>query len=131
VSGAASISAPTESGPPVDPDSEPDDPSTVGVLVEIFPGNGDATASFTMPPVLGQTGWTAKMTGKGDRYKFVNRDAPDGISEVRVALLREGRLLKMVAKRTGLALAAPQQSVGVRVTTGALRNCALFDAPTI
>jgi hypothetical protein len=30
-----------------------------------------------------------------------------------------------------LALAGPQGMVGIRVTTGSLRNCALFDGPTI
>ncbi len=107
-----------------------DDPSTSGMLLELLPGNGESTAVFIMPSGLGKPGWTTKIS-KADRYKFVNREAPDGISEVRVALLKEGRLVKIVATRTGLALAAPQLSVGVRITTGSLRNCALFNTPTI
>jgi len=107
-----------------------DDPSASGMLIELLPGNGDPTAAFIMPPGLGRPGWTPKDRNT-DSYKFVNRDAPDGISEVRVASLREGRLLKIVATRTGLALASRALSVGVRVTTGALRNCALFTTPTI
>ncbi len=107
-----------------------DDPSSAGMLIELFPGNGGSTASFLMPTGLGKPGWTTK-DANFDSYKFVNRDAPDGISEIRVALLRQGKLLKIVAKRTGLDLATPQQSVGVRITTGSLRNCALFTGLTI
>lgn len=61
-------------------------------------------------------------------FKFADRT---GTSDVRVVVLKEGRVLKVVARQTGLALDAPLGAVGVRVTTGVLRSCARFDATTV
>jgi len=109
-----------------------DDPTVAGLRVELFPGNGGPGAALVIPPGLAATHWKTKSgTGKTASYKFVNRQAPDGVSEIRGALLREGRVLKVVARGAGLALAGPQGSVGVRITSGDVRNCALFDAPSI
>ena len=46
-------------------------------------------------------------------------------------MLKQGKTIKVVARVTGLALTGPQRAVGIRLVTGTLRNCALFDAPTI
>jgi hypothetical protein len=59
-------------------------------------------------------------------YRFSNRDAPSGLSPMRTVLLRSQRSIKILAKRTGLALTAPAGAIGIRVTIGSLRNCARF-----
>jgi hypothetical protein len=109
-----------------------DDPTVAGMRVELFPGNGSLGAALVIPPGLATTNWKTKSgTGKTASYKFVNKEAPEGVSEIRAALLREGRVLKIIARGAGLALAGPQGSVGVRITSGEIRNCALFDAPSV
>ena len=108
----------------------PDDPSVVGMQVELFSRDGGTHATFVIPPGLGKPGWKAKIASRSS-YAFSNREAPDGISEVKTARIKEGKMVKVVARRTGLLLDAPQGAVGVRVTTGSLRSCTLFDAPTI
>jgi hypothetical protein len=64
-------------------------------------------------------------------YKFLNKTAPDATSAVRTAVIKQGKVLKVVAKDTGLALRWPQRGVGIRIQTGLLRNCARFGAGTI
>jgi hypothetical protein len=58
-----------------------------------------------------------------DGSKYVSRypDPPF----LKAKLIR-GRVLKVQLDATALALSAPQDALGVRVTTGLLRNCALF-----
>lgn len=109
-----------------------DDPATAtpgGLTIELF-SQSEGIAALLVPAGEGRPGWT-KRAGVVGSYRFVNRAAPDGPSVVRSAVLREGRMLKIVARGTGLALAAPQGAVGIRITTGGLRTCALFDGPTI
>src|SRR5262249_4166163 len=63
-------------------------------------------------------------------YEFV--DPPSGgLSALRVLVLKEGKLLKVITKATGLPLDGALGAVGIRVTMGAQRNCAGFDATTI
>jgi hypothetical protein len=76
---------------------------------------------------LPASGWT---TGGGGA-KFKNRDAPDGVSPVRVAVLRQGRSIKVVARRTGFALATPLVGVGLRLVSGTLATCSYFHAGTV
>jgi hypothetical protein len=105
-----------------------DDPAdTAGATVDIFSENEAGDGSLTMPAGVGNPGWSKKDAAV-DLYKFVNTSAPAGISAAKVAVLKDGKLLKVVAKATGLALAGAQGSVGIRLTTGTLRSCSLFAA---
>jgi hypothetical protein len=109
----------------------PDDPSTGspgGATVELFSAS-EGQASLGVPPDSGTPGWT--VVSDPPYYKFRNRLAPGGISPVRVAVLRDGKTLKIVAKDAGLPLAVAQGAVGIRITTGTLRNCARFAGSTI
>jgi hypothetical protein len=104
-----------------------DDPavgSPGGALVDLFSAS-EGSASLAVPPGAGSVGWTVSF-GPPPRLRFRNPDAPAGISAVRVLLLKQGRVLKVVAKAVGLPLATPQGAVGIRVVTGTLRNCARF-----
>jgi hypothetical protein len=109
-----------------------DDPGTGspgGALVELF-SPAEPSASLAVPPGTGKPGWTSKA-GSTNAHRFTNRGAPDAVSSVRSVLLKEGRLLKIVARETGLALAAAQGAVAIRITTGNLRNCTLFGPSTV
>jgi hypothetical protein len=101
-----------------------------GALVELFSVTQPAGAALTVPAGRGDPGWSAKM-GTPSVHRFRNHAAPDAFSPVSTLLLKEGRALTVAARATGLALTAPQSSVAVRITTGTLRNCAIFVPATV
>lgn len=78
-----------------------------------------------MPAGAGKPGWTAHTTGT-PLYKFNNPLAPDGISVVKTAALKQGRSFKFTA-RQGLALTPlTLRAIAIRITVGSTRNCALY-----
>lgn len=98
-----------------------DDPRATGATVDLFSANPDeGMGSFVLP--AGQ--WA--LNDAATAYKFVNRMAPDATSSVKVAIIKQGRLLKFKAKAAGLPLSTAEGAVGVRVRTGNLRSCARF-----
>jgi hypothetical protein len=106
-----------------------DDPSVVGATITLV-SPAEVPVTLAIPAGVGNPGW--RLTDRTlDRYKFSNGAAPGGPSVVRQVSLRENRGLKIVARETGLALAAAQGSVGIRFTTGSLRSCARFDGSAI
>ncbi len=110
-----------------------DDPASGtpgGVLIELFSANDPVLGLFTAPPGIGKPGWKVK-NGTVGRYKFHNKDAPSGVSSVRTLVVAEGKVLKVVAQSAGLALTGPQASIGVRITMGSQRSCALFAGATV
>jgi hypothetical protein len=97
------------------------DPRTAGATVDLLSANAqEGTASFTLP--AGH--WT--LNKAGTTYKFLDKTAPDMTSEVKTAVLKAGKVVKVVSKAAGLPLAATEGAVGVRVRTGQLRSCARF-----
>jgi hypothetical protein len=106
-----------------------DDPATGtpgGATIELF-SHSEGSAALSVPAGAGKPGWKVAS----DRYTFTNPKAPAGPSPVEVLVLRQAKGLKVIARAAGLPLSGAQGSVGIRVSTGELRNCALFDAPTI
>jgi len=99
-----------------------EDPSTAGARVELLSPSG--YASFDVPAGLGNPGWY--RDGMKQLYKFRNGSAPDGLSAIRLLVLQNGKQIKISARSTGLMLGG-LQSVGVRITTGSVRNCVLFN----
>jgi hypothetical protein len=104
-----------------------DDPTTAGATVDVFTA-GEGGATLAVPSGVGAPGWRA---GAMRTYTFTNRGAPAGPSPVRSFAIEQGRLLRVLARDLALPLSTPLGAVGVRVTTGTLRSCALFDATTI
>lgn len=100
-----------------------DDPTVVGATVDLCSNAG--SASFTMPA----SNW--KSNTPGTVFKFGNKGAPQAPSAVKVALIKGGRTLKIVSKQAGLPLLGTEGQVGVRVTTGTTRNCALFSGDDV
>jgi len=106
-----------------------DDPAFAGATIDVVSAS-EGMYTLVVPSGSGTPGWTLK-DGTRPRIQFKNGHAPFGISFARLVVLKSAKTLKVVLKSHGLALAAPQGSIGIRITTGALRSCALFDAPTI
>jgi hypothetical protein len=102
----------------------PDDPSTTGASVDLF-SPVEGSASLPVPAGVGTPGWTT-TGGPLPRLRFRNT-----ATAVTMVVLKQGRLVKVVARVTGLPLAGPQGAVGIRVRTGGLQSCARFDGATI
>jgi hypothetical protein len=110
-----------------------DDPGTGspgGALFEIASTAEPSGASFLAPVGVGRPGWHSK-DAPHDSHTYSNPDAAPGPTALSTVLLRQGKRIKVKARGVGLALSGPQGFVGVRITTGTLRNCVLFDGPTI
>jgi hypothetical protein len=109
-----------------------DDPGTGtpgGALVEIL-SSTEPTFAFVIPAGVGTPGWKS-TTGATPSHRWKNPSAPGGPSPVKVARLRQGKALMLLSKQAGLALVAPTSRLAIRVTTGSLRNCALFEGSSI
>jgi hypothetical protein len=102
----------------------PNDPRTVGATLEILTA-GEGTATFELPAA----NWSAN--GTGTVFKFLNEAAPGGPSEVKVSLIKQGRILKVQARSTGFPLVDPLVRAAARFKTGLSRSCALFDPGTV
>jgi cysteine-rich repeat protein len=100
------------------------DPRTVGAVVELLSGN-EGNATFTLP----ESNW--QPNNAGTAFKFVNKFAPSGPSPVKVSVLKQGKVLKVVARDSGLPLDTTVDRLAVRVRTGLVRNCALFESGTV
>lgn len=100
-----------------------DDPTVSGALVEIL-SSAEPSASFFAP-----TGDWADDAALKRRYLYINRFAPYG-SAIRKLHMKEDKMVQVLAKASGLTLATPTTRVAVRITMGALRNCAVFESAT-
>lgn len=110
----------------------PDDPSpsgSGGMVVELFAPSTPAGVALAAPGGLGVPGWTVRTSPP--RLQFKNPAAPAAPSTFRSITLRAGKVVKLSGKASGLALSAPLGSVGIRITTGSLVDCALFGPPTV
>ena len=104
----------------------PNDPSLVGATLELF-APFESDAAMSLPSGIGSPGWTV-LDAPG--YKFRNTLAPLGSSLVRAAVLKDGRLLKVVAKDAGFPLDQPLSGVGIRLVAGSLAMCSYFPVGT-
>jgi hypothetical protein len=108
----------------------PDDPSDHGMLIELFSPT-EGTASINVPAGSGQS-WSWKIgTGTIGQYKFTNSLAPQGVTKARTIVLKQGRLLKISTKDVPFPLTHALGRVGVRVTMGGTRACAMFLPSTV
>jgi len=107
-----------------------DDPGTAGAVVELFAPSMPGGVALAAPAGVGNPGWSSRASAP-PRVQFKNGDAPDALSSFRAVQLRAGRTIKLNGKQTGLPVAAPLLSVGIRITTGSLVNCARFGPGTV
>ena len=101
----------------------PDDPTTHGLIVELL--GGGATGSTAVLDAAAGPGWHASAI----RYAYMNPGAPNGGSALGRAVMHQGKLLKITAPTTGLV--PPQGSIGIRISAGSTRSCALFDMAAV
>jgi hypothetical protein len=99
----------------------PDDPRTAGASVRIVSLAGDA---FDDTYLLPASGWTA-IGREGDNQGYRYKDAALAHGPVKRAVLRPAKVLKLVAKGSGLGhtLAANPDPVDVVLTIGGLVHC--------
>lgn len=102
-----------------------DDPETVDVHVDLFARDALLPYQTDIPT---SASWHDTATNK---WLFVNKEAPAGPSRVRTFLMRDGKGIKVVMRDAGPLVGGPLQSVGIRVVTGSLVSCAMFDGATI
>jgi hypothetical protein len=108
--------------------------SAGGAFVDVVASGSPAVAALAVPwgaPTDDDPGWVAAP----GELEYKNREAPAGESVVKSFLLKEGKRLKVNARRAGLALEGTEGVVGVRVTFGKgtpdeVRICAQFDVAT-
>jgi hypothetical protein len=76
------------------------DPAQIGVVFNLSYGNGATAGSFTLPAGEsdGTSGW---LTNRSTVAKFVNRGAPAGPTSAKLAIVKPGKLLKLVGKSLG------------------------------
>ena len=102
-----------------------DDPTSIGLVVELL-GVG-ATGDLAVLGAAAGPGWRASAAPA--RYSYADPSAPGGGSALGRVVMRQGKLLKITAPTTGLV--PPQGSIGIRISTGAIRSCALFQATAV
>ncbi len=110
-----------------------DDPAngTPGGLTLELLSLGEGSASIAVPPGESDPpGWKVR-DGNTDFYRYKNRDAPTGPTVIKTAKLKQGKLVKIVGKDTGLPLSRAQGVLAVRVTTGKIRTCAVFSGAAV
>ena len=100
------------------------DPMVSGATLELY---SPLVPMASMP--LPASGWTGSAAG--GIFKFKNKTAPGGISPVRVAVLKRGQSVKVVAAQTGFPLVAPLGGVGIRLVSGNQATCSFFHAGTV
>jgi hypothetical protein len=104
-----------------------EDVEQISVQFDVAYGNGNAAGAFTVP-ATSVNGW---VVNKSTVAKFVNKDAPGGPTEAKVAVVKPSKLLKLVGKGLGdididiLGAGDPAGPVHTAfcVTNGGEENC--------
>lgn len=110
-----------------------DDPTpsgSGGLVVELFSPGTPGGVALDAPGGIGNPGWSVR-TSVPPRLQFKNAAAPGALSTFRAITLRQAKQLKLNGKEAGLDVSAPLGSVGIRITTGSLVNCARFGPGTV
>ncbi len=94
-----------------------------GAVVEIF-SKTEGVFPAAAPAGSGDPGWTARDGGSFDAHRYRNRGGSG--ARLRTLIARQGRVMKVRVEDAGLAMSSKQDSVGIRITFGSTRSCALF-----
>jgi hypothetical protein len=112
--------------PAVGTDDDPATGSPGGMIIDVF-SSTQGLASASAPAGLANPGWKVSTSG-ADAYHY--RTPLAGLFAIRNATLVEGKRLRVRAQ-LNFAIAAPLGTVAVRVRTGSLRSCALFEGASV
>src|SRR5262245_41092863 len=103
-----------------------EDPSTQSGHLSVDLFTSDSSPDHVdLPTGLGTPGWRF-VDAKIDRWVFANRNAPDALSSLGLAMIQEARVLKLAGFIPGLSLGGPIGASVVRIQNGANRVCAAF-----
>ena len=115
---------------PLPSPGSPDDPtsgSPGGITIELFSLGATQTVTFSAPRSASDPGWKRVKRG----YQFKHAAAPDPVSAFASIRLHETGGIRFVGKRAGLALGGNEHRVGIRITMGGSRFCALFQPRSV
>lgn len=107
-----------------------DDPasgSPGGAVIELFSQGAVGAVSFTAPRDANDPGWR----GGTHRQRYRHQAAPDASSALASIRLHDTGGVRIVGRRAGLALDGNERRVGIRITMGTIRHCALFEPATV
>jgi hypothetical protein len=110
-----------------------DDPTpsgSSGLVVELFAPSTPSGVALVAPGGLGNPGWTVRVSAPAT-LRFKNPAAPASPSTFKAITLKQGKIVKLAGRETGLDLSAPLGSVGIRITSGSLVSCALFRTTSV
>jgi hypothetical protein len=76
------------------------DVGQISIRFDVIYGNGGGAGAFTLPAGAGNgtDGW---LVNKDTVAKYLNKDAPGGATQAKVAVIKPGKLLKLVGKGIG------------------------------
>ena len=113
------------------PASSDDGPGNV--RVELFSTAEPSGATLAIPQLDAPSVWCVSRSDDGSvvGFRLRNPDAPNGAGDFSAALLRRNGRLRLVARRSGLAMSAAQGRVGIRITLTTDVLCALFHDDTV
>jgi len=98
-----------------------EDPTLVGATLVVRSGNTSESVTFDLPA----DHWTSNSSGTTFRYR--NTQAPNGPSAVKMTRIRNGSLLKVGARATGITLnESSQGSIELLLSSGTRRYCVTF-----
>jgi hypothetical protein len=79
----------------------PNDPNRISVRFDVAYGNGAAAGGFAVPAGASVDTGPGWVTNKSTAAKYVNRQAPGGPTNAKVAVIKPDKLLKLVGKSLG------------------------------
>jgi hypothetical protein len=103
------------------------------ISIELFSTADPSGQTLGIPQLDAPTAWRVSLGADGSivRFRLRNDAAPNAAGDFSGALLRKGRVLRFVGRRTGLALDGAQGQVGIRITMAGQVLCALFRDGTV
>jgi hypothetical protein len=107
-----------------------DDPASGtpgGATIELFSQGSSGAISFAVPRDTSDPGWRASKRF----YSFRHTGAPTVGSSIASLHLHAVGGIRIRGSSAGLALDGQEQRVGIRITTGSIRHCALFGPATV
>jgi hypothetical protein len=115
------------------PAPSPSDDGPGPIRVELFSSAEPFGATLTVPELASPSVWRVSRSKDGLvlGFRLRNSGAPNEAGDFSSARLRNTGRLRLVARRSGLTLDAPQGQVGIRITLATGVLCALFHGDTV
>ena len=103
-------------------DDDPTSGTPGGLTIQMFsPATGWRNVTIPSTPAA-----PAEWQSKPGQYKYKNKSANADADGIRAVTLKEGKSIKIVSKSSVLPMDDRLRTVGIRITTGTERNCAVF-----